>query len=87
MDADEEGWTLMEKGCPAAQWFSLSLWERAGVRALPLRPLGEGGHRGMRAGAAIANEELRIAGWGRGSELRMRNCELRMGTGVTSGQW
>ncbi len=35
--------------------------------ALPLRPLGEGGTRGMRAGAReIANEELRIAGGWRG---------------------
>ena len=32
--------------------------------ALPLRPLGEGGTRGMRAGAR---------------KLRMRNCELRAG--------
>ncbi len=35
-------------------------------RPIPLRPLGEGGHKGVRASAAIANEELRIAEWGRG---------------------
>ena len=33
-------------------------------RPIPLRPLGEGGCRGVRAGAR---------------ELRMRNCELRVG--------
>ncbi len=63
MDADERGWTQMG---PPMDTDLRRFFCVGARRALPypLRPLGEGGHRGMRAGAR---------------ELRMRNCELGVG--------